>query len=54
MNPAPGNHVSAGIRMRVETWVHGQAEKVNSALEVMGDNLMFFHKIIEISPVFSG
>ncbi len=54
MKPAPGNQVSAGILMSVGKWVQVQAEDFASALEVLGNNLVFFHEIIEISPVFSG
>jgi hypothetical protein len=54
MKPAPGNQVLAGILMSGEKWVQEQTENFTSALEVLGNNLVFFHEIIEISPVFSG
>ena len=46
MKPAPVNQVLASILMSGEKWVQEQAENFTSTLEVLGNNLVFFHEII--------
>lgn len=50
----PGSSGLSGKEAGKEKGERQQAEIASSEFEVLGNNVIFFHEIIEVSPVFAG